>query len=292
MNGTDDTEYEDDEQDQDPDAYREDETPEPEYEDMQDGEENLTAQAESTSRAVVMDTPDDTRMSSPLDEDGISVANAAARLNAQLSGSQPPAEGAWHPPPAATYRSFADMLPIVESTRSPPASDVASNRSGGTNRSNGATFFRNYLDSNVPTTRPNGSLTPDLNFAEIGHGRGVQPSGSVIQYHMRRGQEHTPHSRPMLTSRDSSSDYGRVGQRLSNSGMWPYQEPPSPAVASSSMHHQESLPQHVVDGRGRGMKKSIINAAEHLFGRGSGSRHSRDHDDSHGPGPSSTGAGA
>ncbi len=39
----------------------------------------------------------------------------------------------------------------------------------------------------VPS-RNSGVLTPDLNFAEIGHGRGAQ-SGS-LQYPLRRGHEH------------------------------------------------------------------------------------------------------
>jgi F-box and leucine-rich repeat protein GRR1 len=63
--------------------------------------------------------------------------------------------------------------PLVESS-SPTPSDVASNRSTGTNQSNGAGFFRTYQYAAAPSsTRGNGTLTPDLEFAEIGHGRGV-----------------------------------------------------------------------------------------------------------------------
>jgi len=58
------------------------------------------------------------------------------------------------------------MLPIVEGSNSPP-SDEASVRS---NQSNGAGFFRSYQGVSGGV---NGVLTPDLIYAEIGHGRGV-----------------------------------------------------------------------------------------------------------------------
>jgi len=261
MNGTDDTEYED--EDQDPDAYREDETPEPEYEDgEEEPEANQAMQVDLGNREPVL-VPNST---------DVTMADATSRLNAQLMVSQP--NDAWRPPPPATYRSFADMLPIVESPRSPPASDAASNRSGGTNRSNGAAFFRHYLDGGLPA-RTNGALTPDLNFAEIGHGRGAQASGSAMQYHMRRGQEHLPHPRPPFSTHDSYGDATNSSSRLPMVDAWPYQEPPSPAIASTSMT-QDTSTGTVQDARGRGVKKSIINAAEHLFGRASGSRNSND----------------
>lgn len=75
--------------------------------------------------------------------------------------------------------------PIIEQSSPPPgprsqspsqaysrsnASDVASNRSSGTNNSNGAGFFRTYTDA--PVLARNGACTPDLVFAEIGHGIG------------------------------------------------------------------------------------------------------------------------
>lgn len=279
MNGTDDTEYEDEEQDQDPEAYREDETPEPEYEEMQDGEEP------ETGNQMQVDMSEHEPVLVPNSTD-VTMADATSRLNAQLMVGQP--HNAWHPPPAATYRSFADMLPIVEGPRSPPASDVASNRSGGTNRSNGATFFRNYLDGSLPA-RTTGALTPDLNFAEIGHGRGAQAqaSGSAMQYHLRRGQEHIPHPRPPFSTHDSYGDATRSSSRSPMTSAWPYQEPPSPAIPTTSMsiNYDNTSTGTVQDARGRGVKKSIINAAEHLFGRGSGSRHS--HDEGNMPGPSS-----
>lgn len=63
--------------------------------------------------------------------------------------------------------------PIIESSASPAPSDVASVRSTGTNRSNGTTFFRNYVEAH--TSLRQDVMTPDLIFAEIGHGRGTGP---------------------------------------------------------------------------------------------------------------------
>jgi F-box and leucine-rich repeat protein GRR1 len=63
--------------------------------------------------------------------------------------------------------------PVIEISTSPPQSDVASNRSTGT-QSNGAGFFRTYQEPSSSSGRSNGALTPDYNFAEIGHGRGAE----------------------------------------------------------------------------------------------------------------------
>jgi F-box and leucine-rich repeat protein GRR1 len=70
-------------------------------------------------------------------------------------------------------RGFGQQL-VVERNDSPPPSDAASNRSAQS--SNGA-FFRTCQEA----TRSNGARTPDLNFAEIGHGRGsgYPPAGPI-----------------------------------------------------------------------------------------------------------------
>ena len=44
---------------------------------------------------------------------------------------------------------------------------------GNAGGSNGAAFFRTYQDSHNPTTSRHHVMTPELNFAEIGHGRGT-----------------------------------------------------------------------------------------------------------------------
>jgi F-box and leucine-rich repeat protein GRR1 len=93
-----------------------------------------------------------------------------------------------------TIRGFGQQ-PVIETSTSPAPSDVASNRSTGTNQSSGA-FFRTYQEA-APSSRSNGALTPDLNFAEIGHGRGAnnatgQNMNPVAQGHGRRGLDSTP----------------------------------------------------------------------------------------------------
>ncbi|OBZ76747.1 SCF E3 ubiquitin ligase complex F-box protein grrA [Grifola frondosa] len=79
--------------------------------------------------------------------------------------------------PSRGVRGFGQQ-PIVETSTSPAPSDVASNRSTGTNQSSGTAFFRSYTDSNVLPRH--GVMTPDLVFAEIGHGRGAGPGPSTV----------------------------------------------------------------------------------------------------------------
>ncbi|EJD01637.1 RNI-like protein [Fomitiporia mediterranea MF3/22] len=82
------------------------------------------------------------------------------------------------------------------------ASDGASNRSARssvtnkTSNSNGAGFFRNYISgghssSDAALTSRVGSYTPDLIYAEIGHGRGNSdvsgPGPSTMQNHQQAG---------------------------------------------------------------------------------------------------------
>lgn len=72
--------------------------------------------------------------------------------------------------PSRRPRGFGHQ-PLIEASTSPTPSDAASNRSGGTNHSTGTGFFRHYSEM-APTSRA-GVITPDLVFAEIGHGRGA-----------------------------------------------------------------------------------------------------------------------
>jgi len=92
-----------------------------------------------------------------------------------------------------TTRAFGQQ-PIIETSTSPTPSDVASNRSAGTNQSNGA-FFRTYQEA-ASSSRSNGAQTPDLVFAEIGHGRGANNTAgqhmNLLQGHTRRGLDSTP----------------------------------------------------------------------------------------------------
>ncbi|TRM68097.1 hypothetical protein BD626DRAFT_480785 [Schizophyllum amplum] len=182
-----------------------------------------------------------------------------------------------------TRRSIVDDIPIVEPSTSPPLSDVASNRSAATNQSNGAGFFRHYDPAVVSSSRSNGALTPDLNYAELGHGRGIQ---STLM--MRRGGNELPHSRSSgdirslspsrspVVEEDEYDDEDEDGPSMSTQTpvpprrtlpaeagpSWPHREPASPTEDTAS------------DARGRNVKRSIrntLNMAEHyasslLFG--------------------------
>jgi F-box and leucine-rich repeat protein GRR1 len=189
--------------------------------------------------------------------------------------------------------------PIVESSNSPTPSDVASNRSTGTNQSNGAGFFRTYQDAAaVSSARSTGALTPDLDFAEIGHGRGTGhrhtdslngiagPSSSGMVYastpHLGLSSGHHTTGRAEVLA-DSSNSYRPI--------TWPHMHretstPPPSGSSSRDLHDSvqsvlgDSYGQNRdVEGRGRSVKRSLRNtfqAAENLassllFGRQSGS---------------------
>lgn len=212
MNNTDDTEYEED--DFDGETYQKDDTPEPEFVGeargvegyprqnilinpimttprggsrtgpsapvLQQPSHEFAFQLDRPTRATTF--PADTRDSRHLGEisPSTNLHGATSRLNAQITASAP----TLRLPRGHTQliRSVADVLPVVESPISPPPSDVASNHSIGTNNSNGAGFFRVYHERPAMSVSPRGygALTPDLNYAEIGHGRGAQPGPSDI----------------------------------------------------------------------------------------------------------------
>ena len=52
---------------------------------------------------------------------------------------------------------------------------------GGAGGSNGATFFRMYQGSQNSTTPRHHVMTPELNFAEIGHGRGTTHGADILR---------------------------------------------------------------------------------------------------------------
>ncbi|TFK93604.1 RNI-like protein [Polyporus arcularius HHB13444] len=99
--------------------------------------------------------------------------------------AQPANTPAWLNVSTTRRRGFAQQ-PIVEQSTSPTPSEAASNRSAGTSHSTGTAFFRTYADA--PGTARSGVMTPDLIYAEIGHGRGAGPGPSTIldQTHGRR----------------------------------------------------------------------------------------------------------
>ncbi|KAK7061916.1 SCF E3 ubiquitin ligase complex F-box protein GrrA [Favolaschia claudopus] len=350
MNGTDDTEDEEDEIDAE--AYREDDTPEPDPEDIEEEDEfgsrrmflqlQQLASARGTRGSAVLPThppppvPGNdfgyqrpTRASTlpPLHPDYNSqsttsrLRDAATRLNNQIAASPAPVFAGPSRIGVASRqapRGVADMLPIVETSRSPPPSERSIASGGGG-------FFRTYQQD--PGSPRNGALTPDLNYAEIGHGRGAVPHShrEANQMHgerhvPRRGEGMVPRQRPPFVEMDSNGSSASVGNsqgpashanRPANieapsataSVVWPYREPASPTSSTTTRELQESValalgggaaPHGGGESRGRSVKRSLrntLNAAEQyasslIFGR----RSPPVPDD--GAGPSSSGANA
>lgn len=217
---------------------------------------------------------------------------ATTALNAQIEAATPRR--------VRTYpnHTVADTLPIVESSMSPA---TASNQSGAAAQSNGAGFFRVYEEGAIGVSpRGTGAQTPDLNFAEIGHGRGTQGGSNLALHGLRNQRESTLQSQPYLedaVGRLTVEGSTSTSQGIQTSGRmtanWPYEEPLSAVEPSSPTFRalQGSVPaignvrgrreeRTLVpgEGRGRSVKRSIrntLNAAEHyatsfLFGRTSG----------------------
>jgi F-box and leucine-rich repeat protein GRR1 len=122
---------------------------------------------------------------------------ATSRLNAQIHASTPMSR--LSRVQVRHGRTVADVLPIIESSSSQSLSEALPK--DPPNADNGSGFFRVYQDR--PTTsgvspRGNRAQTPDLNYAEIGHGRGAQ-SGSTVRGQHFTTNERTP--RPQFDSR-------------------------------------------------------------------------------------------
>ncbi|KAF7981644.1 hypothetical protein HWV62_32746 [Athelia sp. TMB] len=214
----------------------------------------------------------------------------------------------------AATRAFGQQ-PVVETSNSPTPSDVASNRSTGTNQSNGV-FFRTYQEA-ASASRSNGALTPELNFAEIGHGRGADngTSGQVNFLSPARAMEapqsfnaiagpsvrssnhgmHPPRApveEDRYTPMDTSPDV--TPSNTSGSVAWPQLRGSTEAISQptsstarelhDSVHSALAIPAHegrdTGEGRGRRVKRSLrntINAAEtFFFGRGGTSSAAQD----------------
>lgn len=214
-----------------------------------------------------------------------------------------------------SQRGFG-LLPVVETPTSPVPSDVASNRSGGTNQSNGTGFFRAYQEP-ASSSRSNGALTPDYNYAEIGHGRGAGSPFSHLSP-VFGNQAFTPAATlhgtahgitQVIHSAGTSLEMRRrQGQPLpiplsmpDRAIPWPLQEPPTPVITPSRDSSSPSNAPPTFDassdprepeGRGRSVRRSLrntINAAEHLatsllFGRTSASGGNNPHDSGSGSG--------
>ncbi|KAF8076571.1 hypothetical protein FPV67DRAFT_1559009 [Lyophyllum atratum] len=317
MNGTDDTEYEDDDEEED--LYNAEDTPEPDdgYNDDEDGNASQRMRSESAYAASAREyrqplnpppshefvfrrdrpirgaTIPASRSTASNVPPSVNIEGATNRLNAQILAARRPLGQ------AQGHRSMADMLPIVESSNSPPLSDVASNRSAGTNHSNGAGFFRTYQEGTPSgvSSRGNGAMTPEYNFAEIGHGRGTQASPMQLtsQHRTRSVGDETFHWRPPVVEADPvprpsapvleygtpTAALGRSSQNVNSPVAWPYREPNDGALPAIQVPSevQRTSPQQtpVADGRGRSVKRNLRNtlhvaetyANSFLFGRGS-----------------------
>ncbi|KAJ4478308.1 hypothetical protein J3R30DRAFT_3480420 [Lentinula aciculospora] len=281
QNGTDDTEYEDD------DDIEEEDTPELEADgDLED---------EYISRTLLANNPHITiqrghrpnaawplRGSSeehvlPTIPTDRPIPNSLlARLNAVMAAG--PSNNRSHPSlnhirsPPGTSRDITETLPIIEGSQSPPPSDVASNTSGATNHSNGAGFYRSYQDG-VVHSRANEVRTPDLNFAEIGHGRGAVGAGGLpgslvnatpTSFQMRRAQVLTPHARPPAMDLEHTvSSSARSPPVFSNSSpaessvTWPYCEPASPPLTGYDAEQEEKEKEQERDYTSRELHESV-----------------------------------
>ncbi|KAF9569089.1 RNI-like protein [Agrocybe pediades] len=226
MNNTDDTEYEEDEFDGE--GYQEDDTPEPEtvteVVEMEgyprqhmlynpDGTTVMGHQAAHTqeppqflvaqphefpfqrdrpnrSATIPMTSVNRNELSDASISPTSNLRGATSRLNAQIQASAP-ASGSTRQGRVHHYRhnrTVADVLPVIESS-----SSHSLNQNIPTD--NGAGFFSNQIaPASLNSPRGSRALTPDLNYAEIGHGRGAQGSSlaSRGQIHEVEGQQDGP----------------------------------------------------------------------------------------------------
>jgi F-box and leucine-rich repeat protein GRR1 len=196
QNGTDDTEY-DEEEDDDTVAFQENESPEPEAADVDDDVllEQVHARQQGTRSAPRARRDGPSRYEVPQHALGpenqrlrmltiptffgpnhqrISATNRAqAESTVQGATSvlqqqlQQASTSRRDRGPGAGQRAFADMLPILESPTSP---HDPRQLSSPFNPDNHRVFHPPPPQGALP-----GARTPDLNFAEIGRGRGVQP---------------------------------------------------------------------------------------------------------------------
>ena len=340
MNHTDDTEYEED--DFDGEGYQEDETPEPDN--FGEGRQmigyprqhilynpNVTTTrvhqpdhahqpathpghgqvhefAFQRDRPIRASTaPTTTPRREPEGSPTANLLGATSRLNAQIQASTPTAGSTRLPRVRIRHgHTAADVLPIIESSSSQSQSEAS--RNNPSNADNGSNFFRAYQDR--PSTsgispRGNGALTPDLNYAEIGHGRGAQ-SGSTSRAQHLTTDERTP--RPCFNSRLSPApEPPRSASSHANSdsedeqehttpaapyvdNKWMFREPVLTAPATTELQHsvqptaesrgrpEQTQSSQTSQPRARSVKRSLRNtfsAAEHyasslLFGRSSG----------------------
>ncbi|KAG5648911.1 hypothetical protein DXG03_000260 [Asterophora parasitica] len=300
LNGTDDTEYED--EDEDDELFNVEDTPEPDdllYADDGDADASQRMLSELAYAASVREYRYPTnpppshefvfRRDRPIRgaaipasrstiaqvPPSVNIEGATNRLNAQIlaaSMSQGPSSSRRPVGQSSQgHHSMADILPIVEPPNSPPLSDVASNRSAGTNS---VSFFWPHQEGalSVVSPRSNGAMTPEYNFAEIGHGRGSQMSSSTQTQPaaQRRELRREPmreevyqaseQDAPMPRSFAATLERSRQDTRTRDPD-WPYREPNDNAAYQDEEQpqgHQQLVP-GPSDGRGRSVKRNLRN---------------------------------
>lgn len=216
MSNTDDTEYELEDDDFDGEPYQAEDTPEP---DNTEGRDMAPlAQPDIISTDVIMtDLPPQQQFNvhppfvNFAEPSGPVFVGPPGNMNQIQAFSSSSTARPSRVRVRTDNRSMADVLPLVESPGSPPPSDAMSSHSGGTNQSNGAGFFRNYHErAAVASPRGPGALTPDLNYAEIGHGRGAQGgSASRINNRDRVPRQPPPPIPPIIQQPPSTQNTPR-----------------------------------------------------------------------------------
>ncbi|KAG6895417.1 hypothetical protein C0992_001379 [Termitomyces sp. T32_za158] len=308
-NGTDDTEYEDDD-DHDIYVYVGEDTPEPD-DGVNDGEEepiSLRLHTESSisarehrqpvylppshefafrrDRPIRSATIPASHGSSSHPPPSVNIEGAANRLNAQILAAQTSGRRFQ----THGHRSVVDRLPVVEIATPPPFSEL-SNRSAVISQSDGAGFFRTYHEDPLGAfPGAQGAMTPDYNFAEIGHGRG----NHSLQQRVVSDAEESIHQGHFHSERTSGKSVSTIEDEtqipsstethtpIPSDAAWPYREPKDPSTSSKQPLNdaQQSYPSSSIpsaDGRGRSVKKNIRNtlhaaesyASSFLFGRSS-----------------------
>lgn len=110
------------------------------------------------------------------------VPGSSTTPNLQINGAGPPALRGFGQQPLVEQRSPTpgDMSTTGWASNSTltqyPPNGLGNGSAGG---SNGAAFFRSYLDHESSRTPRHHVMTPELNFAEIGHGRGTNHAPGV-----------------------------------------------------------------------------------------------------------------
>lgn len=151
----------------------------------------LVESREATPAVITHSAPDDTPVAFMSRE--MQMSRERAQLPIPRNGSNVSSNGPSSSSSSAAIvpprrpRGFGHQ-PIIEASTSPTPSDNASNRSGGTNHSTGTGFFRHYTE--ISAAPRAGVITPDLVFAEIGHGRGAGAAAGPSHHGtIRRGTD-------------------------------------------------------------------------------------------------------